>query len=101
MQQPNNDPVLTDSLPSPCAICTIPSYNTAAARVTKLQSTPNTEKAKPTAMTLEGWGRSYSVTAKKEGREGDDSREMGDAKELHLDWGAGSEEEVVAHIDSA
>ncbi|KAK5856144.1 hypothetical protein PBY51_007761 [Eleginops maclovinus] len=76
--QPDTDPVLTDPLRCPRAICTIPKDNTAAARVTKAPTYSDSEEAKPMALSLEGWGGSYSDTGKEGAR--DDSVSHGYSK---------------------
>lgn len=72
------DSVLTDPLPCPRAICTIPKDNTAAARVTKLQPTAIQRRPNRWPCHWKGGGRSYSDTGKEGGS--DDSERKGESE---------------------
>lgn len=92
------DSVLTDPLPCPRAICTIPKDNTAAARVTKLQPTAIQKRQNRWPSHWKGGERLYSETGKKGGR--DDRKRRGKAKErVAYRLGVGSDGAAAVHTE--
>lgn len=97
MLQQDTDGVLTDPLPCPRAICTIPKDNKAAAKVTKLQPTAIQRRPNRWPCHLNSGGRSYSDTGKEGGMT---ARGGGKAKErVALRLGVGSDGEAAVHTD--